>query len=374
MKFIVSSSELSSHLQTVSKVVPGKPSLPILDHLLFELEKNKLTITASDLETTIITALAVEYTGKAASIALPAKILLESIKRFAEQPLTFNVDPATFGLEVIYDKGKFNLVGQNSEDFPRAVVLNEEKSKRFEIPSDALLMGIGKTLFATADDELRPVMNGILFDLTPEVATFVASDTHKLVRYRRLDVKPGFEGNFILPKKPANFLKNILKGGLNVAIEFDDKNACFTTADHRLICRLIEGKFPAYGSVIPKESPNRIVLDRGELHEAIGRVSLFSNAGSNLVTFDIAGNELTISAQDIDFSLSSVERMGCQNEGENIKIGFKSNLLMDILTNLYSPEIVILLTDSARAGLFLPLQTNEKEDELMLLMPMMINA
>lgn len=374
MKFIVSSSELSSHLQSVSKVVASKPSLPILDHFLFVLDKNKLTITASDLESTIITSMTVENSGESGSIALPAKILLESIKKFAEQPLTFNITLDNFGLEVVYDKGKFNLVGQNGDDFPKAVDLNAAKAQRFEITSDALLVGINKTLFATADDELRPVMNGIFIDLTPEMTTFVASDTHKLVRYRRLDVKPGFEGGFILPKKPAALLKNILKGGMSVAVEFDDKNAYFTSPEHRLVCRLIEGKYPAYGSVIPQNSPNKIVVDRSELLEAIGRVALFSNAGSNLVTFDIAGTELTISAQDLDFSLGAVERMGCQNEGEDMKIGFKSNLLTDILGNLLAREVVVLLTDSSRAGLFLPMQTTETEDELMLLMPMMINA
>lgn len=373
MKFIVSSTELSSHLQSVSKVVASKPQLPILDHFLFVLEKNTLTITASDLESTIVTSLQVENSGKkSGSIALPARILLESLKKFAEQPLTFNLD--NLSLEVIYDKGKFNLVGQNGEDFPSPTALNEESVKRFEIASDALLMGINKTLFATADDELRPVMNGIFIDLTLDVTTFVASDTHKLVRYRRLDVKPGFEGSFILPKKPAALLKSFLKAGVGVAVEFDDKNAYFTTPEHRLVCRLIEGKYPAYASVIPQNSPNKIVVDRSELLEAIGRVALFSNAGSNLVTFDIAGTELTISAQDLDFSLGAIERMGCQNEGEDMKIGFKSNLLTDILGNLVAREVVVLLTDSARAGLFLPLQTTETEDELMLLMPMMINA
>ena len=373
MKFIVSSTELSSHLQSVSKVVASKPSLPIHDHFLFVLEKNKLTITASDLESTIVTYLPVECSEKG-TIALPAKILLESIKRFAEQPLTFNVDKATFGLEVVYDKGKFNLVGLNGDDFPKATELSADAAKKFEISSDALLMGINKTLFATADDELRPVMNGIFIDLTEDVTTFVASDTHKLVRYRRLDVKTGLVGGFILPKKPASFLKNILKGGINVMVEFDDKNAHFTTPEHKLVCRLIEGKYPAYGSVIPQNSPNKIVVERGELVDAISRVALFSNAGSNLITFDIAGTELTVSAQDLDFSLGAVERMGCQNEGEDLKIGFKSNLLSDILSNISAHEVVVLLTDASRAGLFLPFQTTEIEDELMLLMPMMINA
>jgi DNA polymerase-3 subunit beta len=239
-----------------------------------------------------------------------------------------------------------------------------------------VLNGVSKTLFATADDELRPVMNGVLVQLSPEDLTFVASDAHKLVRYRRTDVKADFTASFILPKKPASLLKNIVpKDEQLVKIEFDEKNAFFEFADYKLVCRLVEGNYPNYQTVIPTENPNKLTIDRVAFYNTLKRVSVFSNQASNLVKLDITANQLTVSAQDIDFSISAVERINCQYEGEGMQIGFKSVFLVEILSNLSASDVILELSDPSRAGILLPVdKENEDEDVLMLLMPMMINA
>lgn len=238
-----------------------------------------------------------------------------------------------------------------------------------------LLTGINKTLFATAEDELRPVMNGILVEISPNNITFVASDSHKLVRYQRLDGTAEFEGSFILPKKPAALLKNVLiKETGDAKMAFDDKNAFIELPSYKMVCRLVEGNYPSYNAVIPQDNPNKVIIDRVELFNTLGRVSLFSNQASNLVKLTIANNEMTVSAQDIDFSISAFEKIACQYEGEQIEIGFKSGFMAEILDNLSTTEVICELADPARAGIFLPFDKSENEDELMLLMPMMINA
>jgi DNA polymerase-3 subunit beta len=376
MKFVVSSSELLGHLQAISRVISSKNTLPILDNFLFNLSGNNLEITASDLESTLITRMKLENTDGDGTIALPARILLDTLKEFSVQPLTFDINMETLAVVISSENGKFNVVGQNGIDFPALPSIKKDKKIEFVINADVLLAGISKTLFATADDELRPVMGGIFVETSTDKITFVASDAHKLVRYQRTDAHSDDNASFILPKKPASLLKNILpKEEGPVTVEFDDKNAFFILSNYKVVCRLVEGNYPNYNSVIPKNNPRKITIDRVEFFNTLKRVSVFSNQASNLVKLQLKGNQVMVSAQDIDFSISAYERIKCQYEGDEIEIGFKSVFLLEILSNIGSQDVMIELADPTRAGLFLPvISDNESEDLLMLLMPMMINA
>ena len=376
MKFVVSSTELLGHLQAISRVISSKNTLPILDNFLFNLSGNDLEITASDLESTLITKMRLDNIDGAGTIALPARILLDTLKEFSEQPLTFDINPDTLAVVINSENGRFSVVGQNGVDFPVLPAVRAEKRFTFNIGSQVLLNGINRTLFATADDELRPVMGGIFVEASTEKITFVASDAHKLVRYERNDAKADDNSSFILPKKPASLLKNILpKESGMVAVEFDDRNAFFTLADYKVVCRLVEGNYPNYNSVIPRNNPRKVTIDRVELYNILRRVSVFSNQASNLIKLQFTPNQITVSAQDIDFSISAYERHTCLYEGEEMEIGFKSLFLLEILQNISSQDVVIELADPTRAGLFLPAESeSESEDLLMLLMPMMINA
>jgi DNA polymerase-3 subunit beta len=349
--------------------------MPILDNFLFQLSETELTITASDLESTLITSLGLDNIEGEGAIAIPAKLITDTLKEFPEQPLTFQIDADSYNVEIFSDNGKFNIMGQNAEDFPEQPKLDEEGTSSINLSHVALHKGIEKTLFATADDELRPVMNGIYIELSPDYVSFVASDAHKLVRYRRMDAKAEFESSFILPKKPASLLRNLLpKEEFDVKLEFDDKNAFFTLSNYKLICRLVEGNYPSYNSVIPTNNPNAMIIDRLNFFNTVKRVSVFSNAASNLVKLNINENQVIVSAQDIDFSISAVERLNCEYEGEEIEIGFKSTFLQEILTNISTGDVKVEMSDPTRAGLLLPADNDEDEDMLMLLMPMMINA
>jgi len=376
MKFVVSSTELLGHLQAISRVISSKNTLPILDNFLFNLSGNDLEITASDLESTLITRMKLENTEGDGMIALPARILLDTLREFSVQPLTFDINLETMAVVISSENGKFNVMGLNGIDFPALPVIKKDKKFDFSINAEIMLAGINKTLFATADDELRPVMGGIFIEASPEKITFVASDAHKLVRYQRTDAHSDDNASFILPKKPASLLRNILpreEGPFTV--EFDDKNAFFNLNEYKVVCRLVEGNYPNYNSVIPKNNPRKITIDRVEFYNTLKRVSVFSNQASNLVKLQLKGNQAMVSAQDIDFSISAYERIKCQYEGEEIEIGFKSVFLLEILANITSQDVMIELADPTRAGLFLPAGTeNESEDLLMLLMPMMINA
>jgi len=376
MKFVVSSTELLSHLQAISRVISSKNTLPILDNFLFELKNDQLVATASDLESTLITTIPLESSVGEGVIAFPAKILTDTLKEFPEQPLTFDIDLTSLAVKITSENGVFSIVGQNGEDFPKLPEREESSLVNITVESDVLLTGVNKTLFATADDELRPVMNGIFVELGNNDLTFVASDAHKLVRYKRLDGRSEIESSFILPKKPASLLRNILpKEDKPVRVEFDDKNAFFTLSNYKLICRLVEGNYPSYNSVIPKNNPNVLTIDRVELYNTLKRVSVFSNPASNLIKFELKTNELVVSAQDIDFSISARERLQCQYEGQELEIGFKSVFLLEILSNISSSNVMVELSDPTRAGIFLPYDNeNADEDVLMLLMPMMINA
>ncbi|GHT33044.1 MAG: DNA polymerase III subunit beta [Prevotellaceae bacterium] len=374
MKFIVSSTGLLSHLQSVSRVINSKNTLAILDNFLFDIDGNKLTITASDIETTLITSLDIENEGGNGNVAIASKLLLDSLSGFsAEQPLTFDINDDTLTVKVTSTFGEYNFVGVSGDEYPQLPEAAAD-AQSLTVPVSTLLNGVNRTLFATANDELRPVMNGILFDFKTDGLTFVASDAHKLVRYKIADIKAETDSSFILAKKPANALKTILpKEAGDVSIQFDTKNAVFTLSNYKMVCRQVEGRFPNYNAVIPQNNPHKAIVDRVLLISSLKRVANFANQASNLIKLQIKNNAIVISAQDIDFSISAEERVTCQYDSEPINIGFKSTFLIDILANIDSPEVIVELADATRAGLFLPFENEENEDLLMLLMPIMLN-
>ncbi len=373
MRFDVSSTALLSSLQSISKVIASKNSLPILDSFLFDLKEDTLTVTASDAETRLVTTVDVMNVQGAGLFAVSAKILLEPLKELPEQPLTFDINDDNLEIFIHFQNGKYNFIGQKGDTYPQQKPL---KDNAITITMDALtlLNGISRSLFATADDELRPVMNGIYFDIHADDLTFVASDGHKLVRLRDLAVKSPERASFILPKKPANLLRNLLaKESGDVTVRFDDNNAYVTCANFEMVCRLIEGRYPNYNSVIPQENPYKVIIDRVSFLNALKRVSVFSNQASSLVKLYLEDNLMTISAQDIDFSTSAEERIVCQFDGSRLVIGFKATYLIEILGNISSEEVILELADPSRAGLIVPSENEEDEDLLMLLMPMMLN-
>ena len=373
MKFIVSSTSLLSHLQAISRVINSKNTLPIMDCFLFNLQDGTLSITASDTETTMVTSIEVTESDSDGRFAIVARTLLDAMKEIPEQPLTFNLNPNTLEITVQYMNGQYTVMGQNADEYPQPATLGDN-AVHANIPADVLLNGINRALFATADDELRPVMNGIYFDITPDDITMVASDGHKLVRNTNLSVKSSEKAAFILPKKPANLLKNVLtKEENSVSIDFDDRNAVITLEKYRMVCRLIEGRYPNYNSVIPQNNPYKITIDRAVLLSALRRVSVFSSQSSSLVKLRMGDNKLVISTQDLDFSTSAEETLVCQYEGNPMSIGFKAPFLIDILNNLPGQDVIIELADPSRAGVIVPAEQEENCDLLMLLMPMMLN-
>ena len=373
MKFNVSSSALLSALQSISKVIASKNTLPILDSFLFNLEGEKLTITASDVETRLVTSVDVISPEGSGLFAIDAKRLLDPLKELPEQPLTFEINDDNMAVNVSYENGKFNMPGQKGDAYPQQKPI-KESAVSMTLESQILLNGISRALFATADDELRPVMNGIYFDIQPEHLVFVASDGHKLVRLRILSVQSKERASFILPKKPANMLKNLLaKNADSVIVKFDENNAYIKTPTFEMICRLIEGRYPNYDAVIPADNPNMATIDRVSFLSTLKRVSVFSNQASGLIKVQLFENEMVISAQDIDFSTSGEEKIVCQYSATPLSIGFKASYLIDILTNMSSGNVVLQLADPSRAGVMVPAENEEKEDLLMLLMPMMLN-
>lgn len=373
MKFIVSSTSLFSHLQAISRVINSKNSLTILDCFLIEMQDGTLSMTASDNETTLSTSIEVsDYEGEGC-FAVSSKTLLEALKEIPEQPLSFQINMDNLEITVEYLNGKYSMMGQNADEYPQAPSLGDN-AVQVTMATDTLLAGVNRCIFATADDELRPVMNGIYFDITTESITLVASDGHKLVRNKTFMARGDEKAAFILPKKPANLLKNLLpKEEGDVQIGFDDKNAMFTMENYRMVCRLIEGRYPNYNSVIPSNNPHKATVDRGSFISALRRVSVFSSQASSLIKLSLSENQMKISAQDIDFSTSAEETLSCQYDGTNMSIGFKSSFLIDILNNIAAQEVIIELADPSRAGVIVPEQQEDNEDLLMLLMPMMLN-
>ena len=372
MKFIVSSTGLFSRLQAISRVINSKNSLPILDCFLLELTDGTLSITASDSETTLSTFIEANEYDADGRFAVNSKTILEALKEIPEQPLTFEVSES-MEIVVKYQNGKYSLMGQNADEYPQSANLGSN-AVHVSLGVEVLMNGINRSLFATADDELRPVMNGIYFDITTEDITFVASDGHKLVRNKTYKARGNEKAAFILPKKPATLLKNLLpKETGDVQIDFDDRNAMFTSENYSMTCRLIEGRYPNYNSVIPQNNPHRATIDRAAFVSGLKRVSVFSSAASSLIKLRLDMNTIQISGQDIDFSTSAEETLMCQYEGNQMSIGFKSTFLIDILNNISSQEVVMELADPSRAGVIVPVEQNEEEDLLMLLMPMMLN-
>lgn len=375
MRFTVSSTALSSSLQSISRVISTKNTLPILDNFLFKITDGELLATASDLETTLTTAVKISGVTGNGSVAISAKLLLDILKEFSEQPLVFDINDEDMSITMTSTSGKYNLVGQIGEEYPSLPEMSDDKNS-LTVPVDVLCNGINKTLFAAATDELRPTMTGVFFDIRQDSLTCVATDAHKLVRFKTTAVQPNLVANFILPQKPSGVLKNILpKESGDVTIEFDGKNVAFTLSRYKMFCRQIEGRFPNYENVIPKQEDNinKIVVDRASLVNALRRVSLFTNQANNLIKLALSNDSLNISAQDIDFSISAEETLDCQYSGQLLTIGFKSQFLIEILNNINSSEVLIELSDPSRAGLILPYEQNEDEHLLMLLMPMLLN-
>lgn len=372
MKFIVSSTYLLKQLQVLGGVINSSNTLPILDNFLFELNQSKLTVSASDLETTMASTLEVESDSEG-SVAIPARLLLDTLKTFPEQPLTFVIEDNNT-VEISSNHGKYALAYASGKEFPKAVVL-EDPSKTVVL-GDVLATAISKTIFAAGNDDLRPVMSGVFFQFSTEGLTFVATDAHKLVRYTRADIKASEVAEFIMPKKPLNLLKGILAGSEDdVTIEYNDSNAKFTFENSELICRLIDGKYPNYEAVIPKENPNKLVIDRTQFLNSVRRVSIFSNKTTHQIRLKIAGAELNISAEDIDYSNKAEERLTCDYQGDDMQIGFNSRFLTEMLNNLSADEVQLEMSMPNRAGILTPIDgLDEGEQITMLVMPVMLNS
>ncbi|MEA1787642.1 DNA polymerase III subunit beta [Arenibacter sp. GZD96] len=372
MKFIVSSTYLLKQLQVLGGIINSSNTLPILDNFLFDLNQNALTVSASDLETTMSSILKVESESTGV-IAVPARLLLETLKTFPEQPLTFVVE-ANNTVEISSNYGKYALAYADGSEFPKAVKL-QDPSKTVLL-GDVLATAITKTIFATGNDDLRPVMSGVFFQFSPEGLTFVATDAHKLVKYQRTDVTASEVAEFIMPKKPLNLLKSILAGSeADVQIEYNHSNAKFSFEDTELVCRLIDGKYPNYEAVIPKENPNKLTIARNQLLSSVRRVSIFSNKSTHQIRLKIAGAELNISAEDIDYSNKAEERLTCSYLGDDMQIGFNSRFLVEMLNNLTSDDISLEMSLPNRAGILTPVDgLDEGENVIMLVMPVMLNT
>ena len=372
MNFTVSSSLLASRLQTISRVINSKNTIPVLDCVLFELEGNKLTLTASDPDNTLNTSFEVVDCSEDFSFAISSKILIESLKEISEQPIRFDVKKETLEITIYYQNGKYSLVGQNADEYPSAAVLGES-AVAINVPTKVLSSGISCSLFAAADDEVRPVMCGVYFDFAPDSITLVASDGHKLVRCRDYSVTGAEKSAFILPKKPATLLKNLLGKDEqeDVAVEFDGRFAIFDMGEYKLVCRLFDGRYPNYNSVIPQNNPHKLTVDRVALISTLRRVAIFSSQVS-LIKLHLEDNKVVISAQDTDFSTSAEESIACSYDGATMNIGFRASFLIDILNNTPGQDVVIELADPSRAGVIVPAEQVDKQELLMLLMPMML--
>jgi DNA polymerase-3 subunit beta len=374
MKFNVSSATLCNRLQTLSRVIASKNSIQILDCILFELQDGKLRLKASDSETTLVSTLDVDEADSNGVFAIKAATIINGLKEIADQPITLEVNPETHEIVIFYQNGRSSFVGQSGDEYPVYPEIKDD-AQQLTIDTSVLLNGISRAIFATAEDEIRPVMNGIYFDITPDSVTFVASDGHKLVRDRSFTTHGGEQPcAFILPKKPAKMLKDILaKESGDAIVRFDDRNARVELENYVLSCRLIEGRYPNYNSVIPQDNPFRVTVDRVTLIGALRRVLVFASTATSLVKLRVDQNDLTVSTQDIDFSTSAEEHVLCDYSGTAMSIGFKGPFLVDILNSMSSQEVVLELADPSRAGVIVPEEQEEQEDLLMLLMPMMLN-
>lgn len=371
MKFIVSSAALLKQLTSINGVITTNPVVPILENFLFDIQDGLLTITASDLQTSMITEIDVEA-KESGSIAIPARILMDTLKNLPEQPVTFTIDPDTYSIEISSDNGRYKLAGENAGDFPK--VSSVEGGFSVDMSTDVLRTAVNNTIFAASNDELRPAMTGVYIELKDTNTTFVATDGHRLVRYRRVDVASEDSNSIIIPKKALNLLKNTLPAeNTNVSLEYDGANAYFNFGNLKLICRLIDERFPDYENVIPLDNTNHMTINRNEFLSSLRRIAIYANKTTHQVRLKITGSELQISAEDLDFSNEANERLACEHDGEDIEIGFNARFLIEMLGNAESKEVTLQLSEPNRAGLIIPSEKDENEDMLMLVMPVMLN-
>ncbi len=371
MKFIVSSSYLLKQLSAINGVITTNPVVPILENFLFEISDGNLTITASDLQTSMITEIQVEA-KEDGNIAVPAKILLETLRNLPEQPVTFSIDSNTYSIEINSDNGRYKLAGENATDFPKIPTVSDGYA--VNISSDVLGRAINNTIFATSNDELRPAMTGVFVKLDETNTTFVATDSHRLIRYRRVDVVADMAHNMIIPRKALTLLKATLPTELtNVNLEFNTSNAFFNFNNVKMICRLIDERFPDYENVIPLDNENAIIVKKDELLSSLKRISIYANKTTHQVRLKVTGSELMVSAEDLDFSNEASERLACEHDGEDIEIGFNAKFLVEMLGNIDSDEITLKLSEANKAGLITPNDKDDEEDILMLVMPVMLN-
>lgn len=371
MKFIVSSSALLKQLQQISGVINANTVLPILEDFLFEVEKNKLTIVATDLETVMKVQLDVEAkdTGR---VCIPAKILIDSLKNIPDQPLTFNIDK-NYGVEITSDNGKYKVMGENPDNFPKEPVSDDTTS--FTMTSSALVTAISKTLFAVSNDDLRPAMTGVFFEMDKKGLQFVATDAHRLVRYKRKEVSCPKNDSMIVPRKPLNLLKGALPGNEDeLTISYNTNHLFVKHGTTQMSCRLIDARFPDYKVVIPVDNPYKLVVNKSDFQGALRRVGVFSNKSTNQVVLSISGSELQLTAQDIDFSFEGNERMKCQYNGEDLQIAFNAKFLIEMLNAAESDDVTVDLSTSTKAGIIKPTEQDENEEMLMLVMPLMLNS
>jgi len=373
MNFIVSSSYLLKNLNAISGVITSNPVVPILENVLFEIESGNLLITASDLQTSVIVELQVE-SKEDGSVAIPAKILIETLKNLPEQPVTFSIDDQNYNIEINSDNGKYKLAGENSADFPKVPTLNDGFSS--SIDSVVLNSAISNTIFSTSTDELRPAMTGIFFKLSNSSGTFVSTDGHRLVKYIRTDIKGDeVDHDMIIPRKSLNLLKSVIPSdkSTDINLEFNASNAFFSFENVKMVCRLIDERYPDYDNVIPSDNSNIVILDRSEILGSLKRISIYANKTTNQVRFKISGSEILISAEDLDFSNEANERISCEHDGDNIEIGFNAKFLIEMLSNIESVKVRFKLSEPNRAGLIVPDNMSENEDITMLVMPVMLN-
>ena len=370
MKFSVSSTELLKHLQIASGAIGSNPVLPILEDFLFNISGRTLTISATDLETSIITTLDVNADGNG-TIAVPAKILLDTLKELPTQPITFNINDDTYGIEITSSYGKYKLAGENGADFPN--IPQPEEVDTVSMKAGALGKAISKTLFATSNDDLRPAMTGVYLQVDFNKLIFVATDAHKLVKYTFTDVKSEVSTSFIIPKKALNLLKGSLPNDEALKLSFNGTNAFFTYGNIHLICRLIDARYPDYNAVIPVDNPNTLTASRSDLQNSLKRIAIYANKTTNQVILNITDSSLTVSAQDLDFSNEATEQMPCTFTGDPLTIGFNAKFLIEMLNVLETDDIKMELSTSTRAGILLPTETDEGEEILMLVMPVMLS-
>ncbi|WP_276479529.1 DNA polymerase III subunit beta [Paraflavitalea pollutisoli] len=371
MKFIVSSSALLKQLQQISGVINANTVLPILEDFLFEIDKNKLTVVATDLETVMKVQMDVEAkdTGR---VCIPAKILMDSLKNIPDQPLTFNIDK-NYSVEITSDNGKYKVMGENPDNFPKEPVADDTST--FTVSSNALVTAINKTLFAVSSDDLRPAMTGVFFEMDKKGLQFVATDAHRLVRYKRKDVSCPKNDSLIVPKKPLNLLKGALPSNDDeLTVSYNSNHLFVKHGTTQMSCRLIDARFPDYKVVIPSDNPYKLTITKSDFQSALRRVSVFSNKSTNQVVLNISGSELQLAAQDVDFSFEGTERMKCQYDGEDLAIAFNAKFLIEMLNAAESDEVVVELSTPTKAGIIKPTEQDENEEMLMLVMPLMLNS